>query len=223
MALAGRSSSRPRFVPGADDPPAAQGRWPSSAEGASLGAIVMWPFIHRLCVVPLFVLLGFSSCKIVFFTDGSRVRAVHVTPANPTIAVGTGQQFVASVLFSDGINFQVRLTGVLWSSSNPAIATISSDGLATGHSAGTVIITAPVDGVSGTTNLTVAAPGPPKVHVVGSASKLEVIFPQTGQNFLYVANPFENTISVYWEDLERGREQLVASVTVEPAAGPAWL
>jgi len=44
---------------------------------------------------------------------------------------------------------------VLWSSSNPTIATIDASGVVTGVSAGSVTITATMDGVLGFTTVTV--------------------------------------------------------------------
>ncbi|MFA4837593.1 MAG: Ig-like domain-containing protein, partial [Dehalococcoidia bacterium] len=47
------------------------------------------------------------------------------------------------------------ITGVKWSSSNPAVASINNNGLAKGQSIGNVIITATLDGIPGTATLTV--------------------------------------------------------------------
>ena len=60
-----------------------------------------------------------------------------------TLAIGVGQQYVASAIYSDG-SIQDLATGVTWSSSNPSVATIDGNGLATTVAAGTTTITATV-------------------------------------------------------------------------------
>lgn len=78
-------------------------------------------------------------------------------PAN-TLAVGAAQQYSASGVFSDGST--QPLTEVSWDSSSPAVASISSSGLASALAAGTTTISAAKDGKTGTALLTVN-PGPP--------------------------------------------------------------
>jgi len=71
--------------------------------------------------------------------------SVAVTPATPSIALGTTQQFVATGTYSDA-SFVDLTTSVTWSSATPATATISNaggtEGLATSVAAGTSMITA---------------------------------------------------------------------------------
>ena len=180
----------------------------------------------RILRLPLFWLLSFSSCRIQFVGNGG-VTSVFVTPANPTIAVGATQQFTAHVTHKNG--FTTRTTAALWSTSDPRVATISARGLATSLAAGTAMITATVDSVSGSTSLTVKASALNAVAVRGGAGKLELMFPETAQRFLYVANALEDTIGVYrlgaptGADPALATEHLVATVAVYPGRGPAWL
>jgi uncharacterized protein YjdB len=81
--------------------------------------------------------------------------SITVTPANPTVAKTFKVQLTATGTFSDGTT-QV-LTGVAWTSSNTAIATVNASGLATGKAAGTATITATKTGVSASTLLTVTS------------------------------------------------------------------
>jgi trimeric autotransporter adhesin len=86
--------------------------------------------------------------------------SIGVTPAAPTIAKGTAQQFTATGVYSD--NTTQNLTpAVTWHAVNPAVASITtalgSGGLATGVGPGTTQITASLGGVIGSTNLTVTA------------------------------------------------------------------
>jgi uncharacterized protein YjdB len=84
--------------------------------------------------------------------------SIAVTPANPSIAKGTTQQFIATGTYSDSSQQNIT-SSVTWSSSATSVATISntagSNGLATGVSAGTTSITATMGSVSGTTSLSV--------------------------------------------------------------------
>jgi 6-phosphogluconolactonase (cycloisomerase 2 family)/uncharacterized protein YjdB len=86
--------------------------------------------------------------------------SIGVTPAAPTIAKGTTQQFIATGVYSD--NSTQNLTNLVsWHAVNPAVASITtalgSGGLATGVGPGTTQITASLGGVIGSTNLTVTA------------------------------------------------------------------
>ena len=84
--------------------------------------------------------------------------SIEVTPAGPTVALGTNQQFMATGTFSDNSKQDIT-TSVTWSSANMSIATISnvpgSNGLATSLAPGSTTITAALLGISGSTTLTV--------------------------------------------------------------------
>ena len=116
--------------------------------------------------------VGEGSSVITAALNGSTATAtVVVTPAvlvqltlaplTPTIVVGQLQAFTAQGTFTDGQILDVTNT-VTWASSNTTVATIGSTGLATGHAAGTVTITASGPGypttVSASTLLTVQTP-----------------------------------------------------------------
>ena len=83
-----------------------------------------------------------------------------VTPADPSIADGTTQQFTATGLYTDG-STQDLTTEVTWASSDEAVATVSnaddSKGLATAVGAGSTTVSATSGGVTGDTTLTVTA------------------------------------------------------------------
>ncbi len=88
----------------------------------------------------------------------AELLTIEVTPADPSIALGTTQAFTATGTFTDG-STQNLTDQVTWSSSNTAVATISnaigSKGVATGASEGMTTITATQGDVSGSTTLTV--------------------------------------------------------------------
>src|SRR5262249_8430090 len=88
--------------------------------------------------------------------DVPTLQSITVSPVNPSVVNGQTAQFTATGHFSDGSS-QVLTSGVTWSSSNTAIATIASGGLATAVGVGSATITA-VDGtLTSTTTLTVTA------------------------------------------------------------------
>jgi trimeric autotransporter adhesin len=81
--------------------------------------------------------------------------SVAVTPANPSMAVGTTRQFTATGTFSDSSTQDI--TGiVVWTSSTSAVATINGQGLATSVAPGATTIKALFGSVSGSTTLTVS-------------------------------------------------------------------
>lgn len=86
------------------------------------------------------------------------LSSIAVTPAAPSIGVGSTKQFVATGTYSDG-STQVLTNTVTWASATPSVATISNatgtNGLATAVAVGTSHITATSGGVSGATTLTV--------------------------------------------------------------------
>ena len=83
--------------------------------------------------------------------------SITVTPATPTLSVGSTQQFIATGTFSD--SSMQNLQSVTWSSSNQAAGTITNDasdhGVALALAAGKSTITASAGSISGSTVLTV--------------------------------------------------------------------
>ncbi|MXZ74837.1 MAG: hypothetical protein F4Z03_06975, partial [Gemmatimonadetes bacterium] len=95
------------------------------------------------------------------------VASVTVSPTEAAIETDATQQFSAKALTSDGMEIpDVEFT---WSSSDEMVATIDSDGLATGVGAGEAMITATADSVSGIAMLTVGVP-PTDEPVVASVT-----------------------------------------------------
>ena len=102
---------------------------------------------------------GVTGVTTLTVTDATLV-SIDVTPADPSIADGTTQQFTATGVYTDG-STQDLTTEVTWSSSNEAVATVSnaadSKGLATAVGAGSTTVSAISGGVTGDTTLTVTA------------------------------------------------------------------
>ncbi|MCA8976001.1 MAG: Ig-like domain-containing protein, partial [Planctomycetes bacterium] len=98
------------------------------------------------------------AATIAFRVTDAVLVSLEVTPTNPAIALGTGQQFAATGIFSDQ-STQDLTTQVSWQTSNLAIATIDGGGMATGAGLGVTVVTAThaATGISGATNLQVTA------------------------------------------------------------------
>ena len=183
----------------------------------------MRAILHGLAFLFAIVFTQFSGCTVVFNNGNGKVQSVAITPAGPTIAAGAKQQFFANVTFGDGTLITVKLSDVFWSTSDPKVATINGNGVATGVGAGTATITGTFSGVSGSTSLTVNAAGSVNLIVSGTASKLDVIFPQSGGRFIFSANALDDTISISRVDARSGADLPVAGVSVSPAREPVWL
>jgi alpha-tubulin suppressor-like RCC1 family protein/uncharacterized protein YjdB len=94
------------------------------------------------------------------------VASVTVSPSSATIQVGATQQLTATLKDANGTTLTGRT--VSWSSSNTAVATVSSSGLVSGVAAGgPVTITAAVEGKSGTAQVTVS-PAPSFVRLAAA-------------------------------------------------------
>lgn len=99
---------------------------------------------------------GITSPAATLTVTAPAVASITVAPASPSIGTGATQQFTATAKDSGGNT----ITGVAftWASSVPAVATIDSNGLATGVTAGTTQITAAANGVTSSPDtLTVTA------------------------------------------------------------------
>ena len=99
------------------------------------------------------------------------LASIAVTPADPSVAAGRSQQFTATGTFAD--NSTEDLTGlVTWTSDTPSVATISSSGLAAGVATGPATISATLNGVGGSTVLTVTAPSLVSIAVTSSSASV---------------------------------------------------
>lgn len=101
---------------------------------------------------------AFVSCgKGEAGSDGVRLIALAVTPTNPTRALGSLEQFTAIGLYSDD-TVQDLTSSIDWSSSNPAICSVSQ-GLASTAAVGTttIVVQDPTSLLSGATTFTVTA------------------------------------------------------------------
>ena len=100
----------------------------------------------------ILVTVSLSGCKG-FFVDPT-LTSITVTPATPSVSVGSTRQMTATGTYDDGST--KNITGsVTWSSDDNTVATVSGAGLVTAVAAGTVSITATSATISGSTSVTV--------------------------------------------------------------------
>lgn len=108
--------------------------------------------------------------------------SIALLPATPSIFIGNQQQFIAMGTYTDGSSSDITAISS-FSSASPAVASVTTSGLATGISLGSSAISAASGTVTGTTTLTVApvtltsialTPANPGLHI-GAAQQLTVM------------------------------------------------
>jgi uncharacterized protein YjdB len=98
--------------------------------------------------------LGAISDSAVLTVTPAALASINVTPADSSIAKGDTQQFHATAVFTDG-STQDMTGQVMWSLDTPAVAAISTSGLASAVSPGMAMVMAMMGDVMGMTSLTV--------------------------------------------------------------------
>ena len=95
------------------------------------------------------------------FTASPGLTNIVVTPANPVIGVGSNEQFIATGHYSDGSSQSLTNgsggSNLLWSSGSANVASIATNGVATGLTNGNTVITALSGSVGGSMTLTVVS------------------------------------------------------------------
>ncbi len=103
-------------------------------------------------------LQGVSNSATLQVTAPARtLGSIAVSPVTSTLQTGATGQFTATATYSDGTSAPL-FSGVTWSSSNTAVATVDASGKATSVAAGTATITATYQELSSSATLQVTAP-----------------------------------------------------------------
>ncbi|WNG18749.1 hypothetical protein F0U63_31735 [Cystobacter fuscus] len=111
----------------------------------------------------------------------ARLLSLRVSPTPASVPVGLTQQFTAQGSYSDGTTADVT-NRATWTTSNSAIATVSSTGLGTGVAAGgPVTLTATLGGVSGTAQFTITPPPPVLTSIKLTPATASVVAGSTQQ------------------------------------------
>jgi uncharacterized protein YjdB len=126
-----------------------------------LGLIVRWLGARTfgLLLLSLVCVLSVSGCSADGNFEGQSaierssvtgvtLKSIVVTPAAPSIYVDATQQLTAVGTYSDGSTSDITQT-VDWSSNNPVIANVSTKGLVTGVTKGSVTVSALLGSVKG--------------------------------------------------------------------------
>ncbi len=100
------------------------------------------------------------------------VATVAVTPATSSIATGATVELTATAKDADGATLAGRAP--TWSTSNAAVATVSTAGKVTGAGPGTATITATIEGKTGTASITVTQAAVASVTIAPSAPTVTV-------------------------------------------------
>jgi uncharacterized protein YjdB len=105
-----------------------------------------------------------ATINVTVTNESTTVASVVITPANPSIMVGNEVQFTAVMKNAQGTVLSGK--SVTWGSSNYLVGyQMNMTGLINGRSAGTSVISATSEGVTGTTVLTVGAPAASVAYV----------------------------------------------------------
>jgi Big-like domain-containing protein len=132
-------------------------RWASSNAGAATvgngatsglvaGVSAGWTRISAL--------LNSVIASAVVNVNNATLVSLSISPANPSLSLGTNQQLTATGTFSDGSS-QDLTAWVAWNSSNGRVCVVNSSGYATTSGSGTASITASFGSVYATTVVTV--------------------------------------------------------------------
>jgi hypothetical protein len=106
-----------------------------------------------LLALAVLIALGGVSCRGFFVSP--TLTSITVAPQSASVNIGGTLQFTATGVNNDGTT--ASLHNLVWSSSAPNIATVTSTGVAKGVASGTATISAVDQGVTGTTTLTVGS------------------------------------------------------------------
>jgi trimeric autotransporter adhesin len=117
------------------------------------------------------------------------LQSISVTPANPSVAIGQNQQFIATGQYSDG-STQDLSSSVSWGSSQPSLAGITTAGLASGLSGGSTAITATLGTITASATLNVNSLALVSIAVTPGTASIAL---GTGQQFVATGTYADNS------------------------------
>jgi hypothetical protein len=98
--------------------------------------------------------LGLVTNATALTVGGAVLSTITLSPVNSTINTGATQQMTAIGTYTDG-STQNLSNSAAWSTTNPNTISVNTTGLAVGTAAGTATIIATLNGITGSTTLTV--------------------------------------------------------------------
>jgi len=99
------------------------------------------------------------------------LSSLVITPANPVVAMGESERFVATGIYADGTKQDVSST-VTWASAHPEIAPIDKSGTAIAKKSGATLITAASGSISAGATLTIPPPALVSINVMAPSLSL---------------------------------------------------
>ncbi|MEO5798631.1 MAG: Ig-like domain-containing protein [Gemmatimonadales bacterium] len=146
------------------------------------------------------------------------VSTVAVTLSTTTVAIGAGATATAVVRDAAGNALTGRV--LVWNSSNPSVASISSAGAISALTPGNTAITATVEGVNGSAQFTVSPPPVASVTVAGTTRM------KAGDQYQFTATArlADGTVvvrPVTWSVVEPGRGSITAGGLLTPIGSGA--
>jgi uncharacterized protein YjdB len=134
-------------------------------------------------IVP--VLLG-SACGVNDTHAPTPIDSVVITPQSLQLVAGAAGALIAEV--RDGAGNVLAGRRLVWATANPAVATVSNNGVVTGVSEGTVDVAATAEGKSAVASVTVV-PQPPRVSSVRIAPDNVYLYVAGGDDL--IATPYD--------------------------------
>jgi Bacterial Ig-like domain (group 2)/Lactonase, 7-bladed beta-propeller len=185
---------------------------------SELGVNSLLKFKRLAQVLPVLSIIALSSC-ISSSVSNLLITGVKLTPANPTIGIGTTQQFVLTATYLDGQTSNETTNDSTYASDNTAVATVNGTGLATAVAVGTAHILASYHGNNTKTLLTVSPTALVATAVQGDSRVLHVTNLRTGQGMTFAANGLADSLTVSRD----GGSIAATEISVLPERGPGWL
>ncbi len=122
------------------------GRWYHTASISRSGVVTTRSATNRTCTI--YARLSGITGQTTLTISSMTVTSLTITPADPTIAVGTTQQFTLTGTYSDGVTTVNLTRSAYWGSSNYREAYINRSGIAYGNAPGSVTISAYYHGLT---------------------------------------------------------------------------
>ncbi len=144
----------------------------------------------------LVLLVQLGGCNICgkFFRGAEDIVGLAVSPLNGSVQPSSTQQFMATGTYSDNSTGDVT-SQTEWTSSNPAVATISSAGLATGVALGNTTISGNCQCYVVNTNLTVSSQAATITSIAVTPATASIATGST-QQFVATATYSNNTTQI---------------------------
>ena len=117
-------------------------------------AVAVWPQGLGWAAATITATSGSITASATLSVGQPVLVSMAVTPANPSFALGTTQQFAATGTYSDGSTLDLT-NSATWSTADGTIATVNAAGLASSVALGSTTVTASSASISGSSGLTV--------------------------------------------------------------------